>query len=64
MSEELTLQQIAEIREALTYALKTSVKDPTEKRLVIQEFWHALNRRKLIKNEMTEDIIRLHLRDI
>jgi len=42
------------IRESLAYALNTSVKDVTERRLVVEEFYAALNRRGVLTNEEAE----------
>ena len=42
------------IRESLAYALNTSVKDATERRLVVEEFYAALNRRGVLTNEEAE----------
>lgn len=43
------------IREALAYALHTSIKDMTFKRLVVQEFYVSLNRKGVLTNDETEE---------
>ena len=44
------------IRESLVYAVR-SAKDRTVRRLVISEFFHSLNRKMLLLNYETQDLI-------
>lgn len=46
------------IRESLIYALTYSNTTGTTKRLIVHEFYNALNRRKVITNQETEEEIK------
>lgn len=51
---------IISLQEALTYAL-TQINSNTERRLVAQEFWHSLNRKKIVSNDEVQSLIDLTL---
>jgi len=45
------------LRESLVYAVYSSVKDRTAKRLLVSEFFHSLNRKGFLLNYEVEDMI-------
>jgi len=53
----MRFDEARKIATSLGYALK-QVRNGTERRLVAQEFWHSLNRKALVPNEMVETLIR------
>jgi len=53
----MRFDEARKIATSLGYALK-QVKNETERRLATQEFWHSLNRKALVPNEMVETLIR------
>lgn len=55
--ERELLVDLATIRECLLYALKCSCNDLTTCRLIVQEFYNSLNRRKVIDNITTENLV-------
>jgi len=54
----LKITVINKVAEALQHALK-QVTNETERRLAAQEFWHSLNRKKIIPNYDVEKLIQL-----
>jgi len=54
---------ISKVAEALQHAL-TQISSDVEKRLVAQEFWHSLNRKKIIPNWDVEKLIQLTIREV
>jgi len=43
---------------SLSFALNTTLKDKTEKRVILQEFIHSLNRKKIIPNEEVDPLLK------
>lgn len=58
--ETMTLVSVSE---ALTTAL-TQVTNLTEQRLATQEFWHSLNRKRIIRNDEVQSLIDLTLIEV
>ena len=58
MRPVLTEEQKRLIRESLVYALHANVANPTVIRNVIADFFVSLNRKGLLTNRETEEIIR------
>jgi len=56
-------REMREIATSLAYAL-TQVRSKTEKRLVVYEFWHSLNRKGLVDNKQIEWLIDETLRKL
>jgi len=51
---------LAAVSEALTTAMK-QVMALTDRRVAIQEFWHSLNRKGIIRNEEVQPLIDLNI---
>jgi methionyl-tRNA synthetase len=54
---ETLVRVLFEVEDSLAFAL-TQLCDHTQRSLVCTEFWHALNRRGVVKNEYVEGRIR------
>jgi hypothetical protein len=52
------------IRESLVYAVFTSLKKSYQRRLVITEFYHSLNRKDILLNYETEEEVKKALEQL
>lgn len=49
-------KELAQIQKSLAYAILQAT-DITIRHLIAQEFWHSLNRKKVVKNEEVDALI-------
>ena len=56
----MDMEEMRFVREALRHAL-TQTNDTTTERLIVQEFWHSLNRKGVVKNNDVQPLIDLTL---
>ena len=53
------------VQEALAYAIgQLHNFDLTSARVLIQEFWHSLNRKGIIRNEEVDELIKLTVKTL